>query len=263
LKVAEQFRMLHALYPRRVDLGVGRAPGGTALEADALREGRQGDPAEEFPRQLLDLLAYLKQRPFPAGHRFGRVHVAPETTGGPDVWLLGSSMWSAEAAALVGLPYAFAHFINPEPTRLAIEHYRRHYVARPDAPNPRAIVALGAICANDQAEAERLFLSTKLMFRRLRAGDLRAVPGVEEAERELADWDEGPGAAWAPVLARRDPFSLVPTEWPRYVVGDVPHVTSTLKSMADALELDELMIVTITHDHQARRRSYELLAGTL
>jgi luciferase family oxidoreductase group 1 len=254
LKIAEQFRMLHALYPGRVDLGVGRAPGGTALEVAALREGRTDDPGDEFPTQLLDLLAYLKQRPFPSGHRFARVHVAPDMPGGPDVWLLGSSLWSAEAAALIGVPYAFAHFINPEPTRRAIEHYRSYYVGRPEAPVPRAIVALGVICAGTEAEAERLFLSSRLMFRRLRLGDLRAVPTVEEAEREF----EGePAGSHDPVFG---PFSLAQPEWPRYVVGDLARVKATLTAMAESLAIDELMVVTITHDHQARRRSYELLA---
>ena len=125
LKVAEVFRTLHALFPGRIDLGVGRAPGGEALEAFALRRTRDKAQFEvdDFPNQLLELLAFLRGG-FPADHPFGTIRVTPEAPGAPEVWLLGSSVWSAQVAAQLSLPYAFAHFINPAGTRLCVGRYQ-------------------------------------------------------------------------------------------------------------------------------------------
>jgi luciferase family oxidoreductase group 1 len=244
LKVAEQFRMLHALYPDRVDLGIGRAPGGSPLEAFALRRERLDTPMpDDFPDQLIELLGFL-HRGFAPRHPFSRIKVSPDMPGTPTVWLLGSSLWSAAAAAELGLPYAFAHFIAPQPTRAAIEHYRAHFEPSRYLSEPQAIVALGAICAATDQEAERLAASVRLMGRRLRQGDLRPVPTIEEAERELAGL----------------PSPEEPSEWPRHVCGAAATVRERLEGMARTLGLEELMIVTIVHDHQARLRSYELLA---
>src|ERR1700694_4743318 len=121
LKVAEVFRMLHAMYPDRIDLGIGRAPGGTPLDTFALQRYRgQQLPVDDFPQQLRELMAFLN-RDFPAKHPFSRLTVSPDMPGCPEVWLLGSSLWSASAAAQLGLRYAFAHFIDSNPTRAALE----------------------------------------------------------------------------------------------------------------------------------------------
>src|SRR5271154_4573222 len=125
MKVAEAFRVLHALYPGRIDLGIGRAPGGTPLESYALRRNRALSP-DDFPEQLTELLAFL-HKDFPADHRFSKIRLAPDMPGAPEVWLLGSSLWSAEAAAQFGLPYNFAHFIDPNTTREAIGNYRESF----------------------------------------------------------------------------------------------------------------------------------------
>jgi len=246
LKVAEQFRMLHALYPNRIDLGVGRAPGGSPLDSYALRRERVDRPLpDDFPEQLIELLAFL-HRDFPERHPFARLLVSPEMPGTPDVWLLGSSMWSADAAAQLGLPYAFAHFISPEPTRAAIEHYYARFKPSAYLTAPKAIVALGAICAPTDEEATRLMASARLMRRRRDRGEWLPIPTVEEALHELGD------AALKPL---RDS-----SEWPRYFVGSPSTVRQQFESLATELRLAEIMIVTIVHDHQARLRSYELLA---
>jgi luciferase family oxidoreductase group 1 len=246
LKVAETFRMLHALYPGRVDLGIGRAPGGTPLETYALRRDRGAyPPADDFPQQLVELLAFLK-RQFPAEHVFSQIKVSPDMPGIPQVWLLGSSLWSASAAAQLGLPYAFAHFIDQKPTRAAIEYYRSHFKPTPDLSEPRTILAVGAICADSDAEAERLLTSARLFRRRVRQGDLRPIPSPEEAMRELGPRAEGQ--------------ILETGEWPRYFVGIAERVRDEMIDMASAVRADELMVVTIVHDHRARMRSYELLA---
>lgn len=248
LKVAENFRVLHALYPDRIDLGVGRAPGGTPLDSFALwRDRDHYPPPDDFGRQLPELLAFLNHG-FPASHAFSKITVSPEMPGGPEVWLLGSSLWSASAAAQLGLPYAFAHFIEPGPTRAALEHYRGNFVAsRSSLRVPHTMLALGVVCAETDAEAERLIMSMRLFRRRIRSGDVRPIPTVETALAEL-----GPN----PVPVAHE----LPEGYPRYVVGSPAKVRDQLTLMADELRVQELMVVTIVHDHQARLRSYELLA---
>ena len=246
LKVAESFRVLHALYPGRIDLGVGRAPGGTPLESYALWRVRGEQPqSDDFGQQMVELLAFL-ERGFPPSHPFSRIKVSPDTPGHPAVWMLGSSLWSASAAAQLGLPYAFAHFINPAPTATAIEHYQRNFNPRGRAPAAETVLALGVVCAETDEEAERLISSARLFRRRIRQGDLRPIPTVEEALREL-------GPRPAPSLDDGG-------DWPRYVVGAPNTVRSQLLEMSSALHVDELMVVTIVHSHRARMRSYELLA---
>ncbi|HKV53695.1 MAG TPA: LLM class flavin-dependent oxidoreductase [Candidatus Binataceae bacterium] len=248
MKVAEVFRVLHALYPGRLDLGVGRAPGGTPLESYALWRTRGELPqSDDFGQQLVELLAFLN-RGFPPSHPFNRIKLTPEMPGSPDVWLLGSSLWSASAAAQLGLPYAFAHFINPEPTREAIEHYRSNF--KPGKytglTEPHTILALGAVCAETEEEAERMISSARLFRRRIRQGDLRAIPTPEDALRELAGDTRPP--------------SIESGEFPRYLVGTPDYVRDQLIDMASVLHADELMIVTVVHGHRERMRSYELLA---
>lgn len=247
MKVAETFRVLHALYPGRIDLGIGRAPGGRSLEAQALRQTRGTDsPVDDFPERLAELLAFLRQD-FPANHPFSRIHLSPEMPGAPPVWLLGSSMWSASAAARFGLPYAFAHFIDPQPTRAALEHYRRQFEPGREFQSPHALVALGVVCAETEDEAERLAATVRLLFRRIRRGEATPVPTPDEALREL-----GPG----PDLLLQQQAG----EWPRYLWGTPEKVRNQLTRIASELQLDELMVITVVHDHQARLRSYELLA---
>jgi luciferase family oxidoreductase group 1 len=271
MKVAEVFRVLHALYPDRIDLGVGRAPGGTPLESYALWRSRGEPPqSDDFGQQLLELLAFL-HRSFPPNHPFSRIKLSPEMPGGPDVWLLGSSTWSASAAAQLGLPYAFAHFIDPKPTRRAIEHYRSHFKPREYGPSePRTILAVGALCADTEEEAERLISSARLFRRRIRRGELGPIPTPEEAIRELG-FSIAPGErpVKAPDRSSEDdhsdhgshqPSPHEASEFPRYTVGTPDRVRDKLLAMASTLHADELMVVTIVHGHQERKRSYQLLA---
>jgi len=244
-KVAETFRVLHALYPDRIDLGLGRAPGGTQLDAMALRRDRSRAMPDDFGQQLVELLAWLHGG-FPPDHAFSRIRISPAMPGAPAVWLLGSSPWSAAAAAQLGLPYAFAHFIDQRSTRTAIEHYRSHFVAAQAGDRPRVILSLGAICAASDEEAAWLLGSARLFRRRIMQGDLRTIPTPEEARIEL-----GSSAMASPPGDG---------EWPRYFTGEPARLRDQLIDMASVLHADELMIVTIVHDHRARMRSYELLA---
>lgn len=244
LKVAECFRILHALYPGRVDLGIGRAPGGGPVEALALKRERKTPMPDDFPDQVSELLAFLGHQ-FPADHPFGGIRVSPDMPGSPDVWMLGSSMWSAAAAVEFGLPYSFAHFFSPVHTRSAIETYQRSFTPSQYRSEPEATVAVGVICAETQEEADFLASSVRLLQRRIRQGDRRPVASPEDATRELRLLGDIP---------------LEEGEWPRYFVGTPARVRADLEQMATALGIHELIVNTIVWDHTARLRSYALLA---
>ncbi|MGC1676220.1 MAG: LLM class flavin-dependent oxidoreductase [Candidatus Binataceae bacterium] len=248
LKVAEVFRMLHALYPGRIDLGVGRAPGGSPLDTFALRRERtRSAMPDDFPQQMAELMAFLSAS-FPDEHPFREIAVSPAMPDAPEVWLLGSSMWSAAAAAQFGVPYAFAHFIDRTHTRKAIEYYREHVNQQGGALAGQTILALGAICAETEAEAHRIYSSVRAWAQRLRQGGGRGpIPTPERALTQIGS------------TSGRLPNDT--GEWPRVFVGDAEHLRDELTRIAEELRIDEIMIVTVVHDHQARRRSYELLAN--
>ena len=172
--------------------------------------------------------------------------MTPEAPGEPDVWLLGSSAWSGMAAGRLALPYAFAHFINPGGTRLCIDRYRTLYEPTERAPQPRAIAAVGVICAESEAKAEWIGSVYRAMGRRIRLGIRAPLPAPEEALKELAEGPHQPPGSEG--------------EWPRVFVGAPGRVKAELEQMAEALGIDEIMAVSITHDHNDRIRSYELLA---
>lgn len=245
LKVAEVFRTLHALYPGRVDLGIGRAPGGGPVEALALRRSRKTPMEDDFPDQVSELLAFLEEK-FPSGHPFSRVKAMPALPGGPDVWMLGSSMWSSAAAVEFGLPYSFAHFFSPVKTRDAIETYMRGFRTGIRREKAEATVAVGVVCADTEEEAEYLSASVRLLQRRIRLGDRSPVAAPEDALRELRLLGDVP---------------LEEGEWPRYFVGTPVRVREQLEQMARELGIEELIVNTIVWDHAKRIRSYELLAN--
>jgi luciferase family oxidoreductase group 1 len=246
-KVAEQFRTLEAMYPGRIDLGVGRAPGGGPVESLALRRERRVQPVDDFADQLSELMAFFDQD-FPPQHPFSKLRVMPESSGTPDVWLLGSSLWSSSAAAEFSLPYAFAHFFSPLPTRAAIEAYRLAFVPGRRRSAPEAMIAIGVIVAPTQDEAEYLHASVRLLQRRIRQGDRRPVASPEVALRELQGFGTDGGEEG---------------EWPRYIVGTPDRVRRDLEAIAGGLGIDELVVNTITWDHAARLRSYQLLADVM
>jgi len=262
LKVAEVFRTLHAMFPNRIDLGIGRAPGGGQLEAFALHRDRKSPVPDDFPQQLAELRAFLHPERFPEllgpNHPFARIRVSPDAPGAPDIWLLGSSMWSAVTAAQQGLPYAFAHFFSPIQTRRAIEYYQANFQPSPDRSAPEATLAIGVIVADTDAEAEHLAASVRLLQRRIRMDDRRPVAAPEDALRELAALPSAPN----PLI----PFTAgsfdapEDNEWPTYFTGTPDKVAAQLRGLASELHLKEIMINTITHSHEARKRSYSLLA---
>lgn len=263
-KVAEVFRTLYAMFPGRIDLGIGRAPGGGHLESLALRRVRQGPQMDDFPQQLAELQAYLHPERFPEDHPFRKVLVSPDAPGAPDVWLLGSSMWSAVTAAAEGLPYAFAHFFSAQGTRQAVEFYRRNFQPSRFPSGGRqtaeATIAIGVICAPTQEEADFLHASVRLLQRRIRTGDRRPVATPEDALKQLEALPQAPNPLASFTLGVMDEPD---EEFPRYVVGTPERVAARLREIARELEIGELIVNTITHSHEARLRSYTLLAEAM
>ena len=175
LKVAEVFRMLETLYPGRIDLGIGRAPGSSHNVARALAFGAGAVPLEQYPHQVADLVEYLSND-LPEEHPFAGIRAQPLGAGQPEIWMLGPSLESAQIAAALGLPYSYAHFINPEAGARAIALYRERYQPSALYPDPRASAGVSALCAPTEEEAVLLSWSRYCMrFRH------RGVPSVETA----------------------------------------------------------------------------------
>lgn len=234
------------------------------MEAFALKRDRDAPSRDDFPQQLEELQAFLdrtrweKHRDARGPHPFARIRVMPESaTSAPRLWLLGSSMWSSVMAAQQGLPYAYAHFFFGQGTREAISHYQRNFQPSDALQTPEATIAIGAIVADTQDEAEHLHASVRLLQRRIRQDDRRPVARPEDALRELAETAAPQQQPWPVVTG---PFDQPEGEFPRYVVGTPERVRERLLQVARELEIGELIVNTITHSHEARKRSYTLLA---
>ena len=241
-KVAETFSVLAGLYPGRIDLGLGRAAGTDPMTTHALQRDRSKALPDDFPEQLAELLAYFEGT-VPISSPLARLaKVLPGRPETPEPWLLGSSPQSAVWAGELGLPYAFADFINSNGAEIAAL-YRRGFADGVRLDAPRTVVAVWALAADTEEEAQRLATSSRMAFTMLRRGRLIAVPPPDVAERFLAS--EGDGLS-----IRR-----------RTIVGTPAQVRSGIEEAASEYGAEEVIVVTITHDHGARRRSYELIAG--
>ena len=245
LKVAEQFRVLEAIAPGRIDLGVGRAPGSDRLTAYALNPDADA-AVERFPRQVLDLSHWLRGLPLEPDHPFAAITAHPRGPTSPELWILGSSNYGAQLAAHFGLPYAFAYFFSEgRGVEEALRLYRDNYRPSLSHPTPQATVCIWALAADTDAEARRL-LKTREHWR----------IGFEKGIRNpLVSPDE---AAHYPYTAHER--ERIEALRGKAFVGDAAHVATRLRSEAERLGLDELVIVTWTFDPEARRRSYTLLA---
>jgi luciferase family oxidoreductase group 1 len=258
-KVAETFSLLAGLFPGRIDLALGRAAGTDPMTTFALQRDRRQAAPDDFPQQLAELLAYLDDR-MPDDHPFARLaKTLPGRPESPEPWLLGSSQQSAIWAAELALPYAFADFINSAGADIA-KLYRERFAEHEHADSePRVAVAVWTICADTDEEAERLAASGRMAFTMLRRGELIAVPpperaleflaGEERARAQVPDAGAAPPAGGAARRAQR-----------RTVVGSPEVVRAQLHDVAAEYGAEEVIAVNIVYDHQARRRSYELLA---
>ncbi|MEO8158887.1 MAG: LLM class flavin-dependent oxidoreductase [Betaproteobacteria bacterium] len=244
LKVAEVFRMHEALHPHRIDLGIGRAPGGDRLTANAMN-AQAFDDIEGFPHQVVEVVGWL-DRTLPEEHPYATVQAMPSGLSSPEVWLLGSSDYSGALAAYLGLRFAFAHFINANGGDVVSQAYRRDFRPSLRESAPHAMVCVFALCAETDAEAQRLAAS--IDHRRLLMASGREAPiaSVEEAQAyPYTDRDR----------------AIIQRERSRAIIGTPDKVKTRLLEIAEAYAADELMVVTITGDYASRMRSYELLAA--
>ena len=244
LKVAEQFRVLEAIAPGRIDLGVGRAPGSDRLTAMALN----ADPraADEFPSRIQEMDLWLRGEPLPEGHPFRPIQAHPMGPTSPEIWILGSSDYGAQLAAFLGYPYAYAYFFTDgRGTEEALALYRANYHPSARFPKPAATICIWALAADTEAEARRLLMTRehwRVGFEKglrtpLVSPEAAAAHPYTEAER-------------ATIQRLRE----------KAIAGTGEQVAAKIRELGTRFGLDEIVVNTWTHDPAARRRSYELLA---
>jgi len=260
LMVAERFKVLEALFPGRIDLGLGRAPGTDPVTSYALRARQDPREGDDFLERFQELLL-LERGGFPAEHPFRKVRAVPADVALPPIWLLGSSGYSAELAAAVGMGFAFAHHFADYDAASAMLSYREHFkpsaampsVAMPSVAMPSvamaepcAILGIAVIAADTDAEAERIASSADLHYARRAKGEYFPLASPEEAAAYL----------YTPVDRER-----MARHRTRLIVGGIETVMGRLGALIESTRADELMITTMVYDHSARRHSYELLAN--
>jgi len=244
LMVAERFKVLEALFPGRIDLGLGRAPGTDPVTSYALRRRQQAGEGDDFLERFQELIL-LERGGFPQDHPFRNVRAVPADVPLPPIWLLGSSGYSAELAAAVGMGFAFAHHFAEHDAAGAMLSYRAHFKPSAELARPYAILATAVIAADTDAEAERIAASADLHFVHRAKGEY--LPLVSPAE----------AAAYPYTPIDRERLAQ---HRARLIVGGIDRVMSRLLPLIESTHADELMITTFVYDHAARRRSYELLA---
>jgi luciferase family oxidoreductase group 1 len=242
LMVAERFKVLEALFPGRIDLGIGRAPGTDPVTSFALR--RRQDNADDFLERFQELILF-ERRGFPPGHPFSTVYAMPKDIALPPIWLLGSSGYSAQLAAMAGMGFAFAHHFSDHDAVVPMLAYREQFQPSPTLERPHAILGCAVVCADTDNEAERLATTVDLNWVRRARGEYLPLASPEEAA----------AFPYSPIDRER-----IRARRERLFVGAPATVRERLAPLIAATKADELMITTMIHDHAARRRSYELLA---
>ena len=243
LKVAENFRILETMHPGRIDLGIGRAPGGDGLTSAALAYGSQIG-MEYFGGRVADTLAFLTDTA-PLTEALQKVRATPKTETPPQVWMLGSSDQSAQLAAQLGLAFSFAHFIDPTIGPDVVRQYREYFRPSKHCGIPKVSVGVFVLCAETQEEAEYHASSRHLWRLRFEKGKLGPYPAPEDATNY--DYTE-------------EDWMLITRRPGHGIIGTPEKVRDELEQFAIGYQTDELVILTITHDPKARLRSYELLS---
>jgi luciferase family oxidoreductase group 1 len=245
IKVAEQFRVLDALAPGRIDLGLGRAPGSDGLTAYALNPNAAERP-NQFPNDVMDLDAWLHGEPLQEGHTFARLKAQPQGETAPEIWILGSSAYGAQVAAHFGLPYAFAWFFTDgQGGEQALALYRDTYKPSERFPEPRSSICVWALAAETHEEAQYHF-SSRARWQLYR-------------DRGLHLTFETPADAMAAAYNEREEVRIAELRRTTFV-GTGPEVVERTRELADRLGVDEVAIVTWSHSNEARRTSYTEIA---
>ncbi|MBT2689531.1 LLM class flavin-dependent oxidoreductase [Bacillus sp. ISL-47] len=241
-KIAELFNMLATLFPNRIDLGIGRAPGGSAEATMALSDNFL-EGVRKMPETVKELLHFLN-KDFPKNHMFSRISASPVPKIRPEPWILGTSCKSAVMAAENGAAYAFGQFMSEKDGEEIIREYRENFKARGSLQKPKVILTVSAICAETAEEAKELALSSMLWRLKTDKGEgNQGIPSIEEAKSYFLN-------------VNQDPF----TKKSSLIIGNPTEVAQELRDMQDRYQADEIMIVTIVHRYEARLRSYELIA---
>jgi luciferase family oxidoreductase group 1 len=244
LMVAERFKVLEALFPGRIDLGLGRAPGTDPVTSYALRARQDPRQGDDFLERFQELLL-LERGGFPESHPFRNVRAVPADVPLPPIWLLGSSGYSAELAAAVGMGFAFAHHFSDYDAENAMLSYRAHFKPSAALAEPYAILGAAVIAADTDAEAERIGSSAELHYARRAKGEYAPLASPEEAA----------AYPYTPIDRER-----IARHRARLIVGGIDGVRERLLSLIESTRADELMITSMVYDHEARKHSYELLA---
>jgi luciferase family oxidoreductase group 1 len=237
LVIAEQFGMLEALHPGRIDLGIGRAPGTDPVTAYALRRSLE-PTADDLPRQLAELRAFFSGT-------YPQITAVPGAGHSPVIWLLGSSDFSARLAAELGLPFSFAHHFMPQNTLAALDIYRQHFRPSPTLGEPHTMIGVATVCADTDEHAHWLHGPARLSFLRLRTGRPSTLPSPQEAAAHKYTPDER---------------AFVDSWTEPHIVGSPQTVHERLLQLQHHTGADELMLTTNVHDHTDRIHSYQLIA---
>ena len=243
LMVAERFKVLEALFPGRIDLGIGRAPGTDPVTSYALRRRQDSASDDDFLERFQELLL-LERRDFPEGHPYNAVHAMPKDVALPPIWLLGSSGYGAQLAAMVGTGFSFAHHFSDHDAVAPMLGYREQFKPSATLERPYAILGCAVVCADSDEEAERLATTIDLNWVRRARGEYLPLASPEEAQ------------AYPLSRAERE---YIRRRRARLFVGSPLTVRERLATLIAATKADELMVTTMIYDHAARRRSYELL----
>jgi luciferase family oxidoreductase group 1 len=244
LMVAERFKILEALYPGRIDLGLGRAPGTDQITSIALRRRQDVRDGDDFLERFQELVLF-ERGAFPESHPFSKVRAMPADVPLPPIFLLGSSDYSAELAAAVGAGFSFAHHFASHDAVAAMTAYREHFKPSEALPKPHAILAVAVVCAQTDAEAERHAATVDLNFVRRSKGEYLPLASPEEAA----------AYPYTPIDRER-----IRHNRGRLFVGAPATVRAQLDPLIAATKADEVMVTTMIYDHDARRRSYQLMA---
>ena len=244
LVVAEQFGTLESLHPGRIDLGIGRAPGTDQVTAAALRRGVDPLSDEDLPRQLGELLGFFTGE-WASGHPYSQITAVPGEGAMPEIWLLGSSGYTAQVAGLLGMPYSFAHHFSAGNTEAAVALYRSRFEPSEYLQEPKVMIGVGVICAETDEQARWLAGPSRLAFSRLRSGRPGRFPTAEEAQAHDFTPDEE---------------AVISSIAKGHIFGSPETVKAGLADLVDRTGADELIISTMVYEQSDRLRSYELVA---
>lgn len=246
LKVAENFKMLSAFYPGRIDLGVGRSPGGPEKVRRALTDGAHKS-LSAFSRQVSELQSFIHQS-FPSDHAYRGIKAGPKVESNPEMWVLGVSERGAKHAAINGVGFTYGHFINADHGEKAIRTYRERFKASVSLEEPKTNVCIFIVCAETQEVAEELALSQDLWLLNVGKGRSTVIPTIEDAKNRTYNQDE---------------LDEIKQNRRRAIIGTPSYVKEQLEALSKLYQTDEFLIITNIDDFKARLNSYRLIAEAI